>query len=52
MATQDDPLVELDGVRKEFGDVTAVEGIDFAVRRGSSSRWSAPRAAGRRRRCG
>jgi spermidine/putrescine transport system ATP-binding protein len=47
MATQDDPLVELDGVRKEFGDVTAVEGIDFAVRRGEFFTLVGPSGCGK-----
>jgi spermidine/putrescine transport system ATP-binding protein len=47
MAAENDVLVELDGVRKEFGDVTAVEGIDFTVRRGEFFTLVGPSGCGK-----
>lgn len=47
MPDQADVLVELDGVTKEFGDVTAVEGIDFAVRRGEFFTLVGPSGCGK-----
>jgi spermidine/putrescine transport system ATP-binding protein len=47
MATNADTLVQLDGVRKEFGDVTAVEGIDFDVRRGEFFTLVGPSGCGK-----
>ena len=47
MAAETDVLVELDGVRKEFGDVTAVEGIDFTVRRGEFFTLVGPSGCGK-----
>ncbi len=40
-------LVELDSVRKEFGDVVAVEDIDFAVRRGEFFTLVGPSGCGK-----
>ena len=36
-------------VRKSFGAVEVLKGIDLEVETASSSRWSAPRAAASRR---
>jgi spermidine/putrescine transport system ATP-binding protein len=47
MADQADVLVELDGVTKEFGDVIAVEGVDFAVRRGEFFTLVGPSGCGK-----
>ena len=47
MTTERDTLVELDGVRKEFGDVTAVDGIDFSVRRGEFFTLVGPSGCGK-----
>ncbi|ESS05463.1 MAG: ABC-type spermidine/putrescine transport system, ATPase component [uncultured archaeon A07HB70] len=47
MPPQGDVLVELDGVTKEFGDVTAVEGIDFSVRRGEFFTLVGPSGCGK-----
>ena len=47
MSTDVDTLVELDGVRKEFGDVTAVEGVDFSVRRGEFFTLVGPSGCGK-----
>jgi len=46
-SADDDVLVELDGVRKEFGDVTAVKGVDFAVRRGEFFTLVGPSGCGK-----
>jgi len=40
-------LVELDDVRKEFGDVTAVKDIDFSVRRGEFFTLVGPSGCGK-----
>ncbi|QDX40315.1 ABC transporter ATP-binding protein [Salarchaeum sp. JOR-1] len=40
-------LVELDGVRKEYGDVTAVDGIDFTIRRGEFFSLVGPSGCGK-----
>jgi len=47
MTDETDVLVELDGVRKEFGDVTAVEGVDLAVRRGEFFTLVGPSGCGK-----
>ena len=47
MAAQRDTLVEMDGVRKEFGPVTAVEGIDFSVERGEFFTLVGPSGCGK-----
>lgn len=47
MSDQADVLVELDGVTKEFGDVTAVEGIDFTVHRGEFFTLVGPSGCGK-----
>ena len=40
-------LVELDGVTKRFGDVTAVRGVDFTVRRGEFFTLVGPSGSGK-----
>jgi len=47
MAAQTDVLVELDDVRKNFGDVTAVQTVDFAVRRGEFFTLVGPSGCGK-----
>ena len=47
MTAEHDTLVELDGVRKEFGDVTAVDGIDFSVRQGEFFTLVGPSGCGK-----
>jgi len=47
MAAQRETLVELDGVRKEYGDVTAVEGVDFSVRQGEFFTLVGPSGCGK-----
>ena len=47
MSTQGDVLVELDEVTKEFGDVTAVGGVDFSVRRGEFFTLVGPSGCGK-----
>jgi spermidine/putrescine transport system ATP-binding protein len=47
MAAQGETMVELDGVSKEFGDVTAVDGIDFSVRRGEFFTLVGPSGCGK-----
>ncbi|WP_435146130.1 ABC transporter ATP-binding protein [Halobaculum sp. P14] len=42
-----DVLVELDGVRKEYGDVTAVDGVDFDIRRGEFFSLVGPSGCGK-----
>jgi ABC-2 type transport system ATP-binding protein len=39
--------IELDGVRKEFGDVTAVDGVDLTVPEGSIYGFLGPNGAGK-----
>ena len=51
-AAAEPPDVRLAGVRKAYGDVVAVAGIDLGSRAGSSSPCSGRRAPARRRRCG
>ncbi|KPN29362.1 trehalose/maltose import ATP-binding protein MalK [Halolamina pelagica] len=46
-ATGDETLVELDNVRKEFGDLVAVEGIDFTVRQGEFFTLVGPSGCGK-----
>jgi lipooligosaccharide transport system ATP-binding protein len=40
-------LIEATGLRKTFGDLTAVDGIDFAVRRGECFGFLGPNGAGK-----
>ncbi len=47
MSDQADVLVELDGVTKEFGDLTAVEGIDFTIHRGEFFTLVGPSGCGK-----
>ena len=47
MTAERDALVELDRVRKEFGDVTAVEDVDFTVRRGEFFTLVGPSGCGK-----
>ncbi|QAU13706.1 ABC transporter ATP-binding protein [Halorubrum sp. BOL3-1] len=47
MAVHDGTLVELDDVRKRFGDVVAVEGIDFDVRQGEFFTLVGPSGCGK-----
>ena len=47
MTTQRDALVELDDVYKRFGDVTAVDGVDFTVRRGEFFTLVGPSGCGK-----
>ncbi|WP_135853340.1 ABC transporter ATP-binding protein [Halorussus salinus] len=47
MATGNESLIRLDGVRKEFGDVTAVESVDLTVRRGEFFSLVGPSGCGK-----
>jgi spermidine/putrescine transport system ATP-binding protein len=47
MGAHGDALVELDDVRKEFGDVVAVEDIDFSVERGEFFTLVGPSGCGK-----
>ncbi|GGL48049.1 ABC transporter ATP-binding protein [Halocalculus aciditolerans] len=47
MSGSAEALVELDGVRKEYGDVTAVDGIDFTIRRGEFFSLVGPSGCGK-----
>ena len=47
MAAHDGTLVTLDDVRKQFGDVVAVEGIDFDVRQGEFFTLVGPSGCGK-----
>ena len=42
-----DPLIRASKLRKEFGDFTAVNGIDFEVRKGESFGFLGPNGAGK-----
>lgn len=46
-ATASETLIELDGVRKEYGDVTAVDTIDFAVKQGEFFSLVGPSGCGK-----
>lgn len=46
-ATADDVLLEARGLTKTFGSFTAVEGVDFAVRRGELFGFLGPNGAGK-----
>ncbi len=43
----DDPLISARGLRKEFGPLTAVDGVDFAVTRGEAFGFLGPNGAGK-----
>ena len=43
----DDTIVEVDGLRKQFGAVNAVDGVSFAVRRGQVCGVLGPNGAGK-----
>jgi spermidine/putrescine transport system ATP-binding protein len=45
--TQGEALIQLDDVRKEFGDVTAVDGIDFRIERGEFFSLVGPSGCGK-----
>ena len=47
MTEANDALVELSNVRKEFGDVTAVDGIDLTIRRGEFFSLVGPSGCGK-----
>ncbi|WP_458209133.1 ABC transporter ATP-binding protein [Haladaptatus sp. NG-SE-30] len=47
MVADDTPLVDLSNVRKEYGDVTAVDGIDLTVRRGEFFSLVGPSGCGK-----
>ncbi len=42
-----EPVIEVDGLRKRYGDVVAVDGIGFAVRRGEIFGLLGPNGAGK-----
>lgn len=46
-ASQDVDVIEVDGLRKSFGPVAAVDGISFAVRRGEIFGFLGPNGAGK-----
>lgn len=47
MSTEREPLIVAKGLRKDYGDFTAVNGIDFEVRRGDSFGFLGPNGAGK-----
>jgi spermidine/putrescine transport system ATP-binding protein len=47
MAAQGEALVGLEGVRKEFDDVTAVDGLDFSIREGEFFSLVGPSGCGK-----
>jgi spermidine/putrescine transport system ATP-binding protein len=47
MATDNESLITLDGIRKEFGDVTAVESVDLTVKRGEFFSLVGPSGCGK-----
>lgn len=47
MASAEEALVELEGVRKEYGDVTAVRGLDFSVHQGEFFSLVGPSGCGK-----
>jgi len=46
-STDGDVLLRATGLTKTFGDLTAVDGIDFAVRRGEAFGFLGPNGAGK-----
>jgi ABC-type multidrug transport system ATPase subunit len=48
----DGGLIEARALTKRFGDLTAVDAIDFDVRPGETFGFLGPNGAGSRRRCG
>ena len=47
MVSSGSPLIEARGLTKRFGDFTAVDGIDFQVRRGETFGFLGPNGAGK-----
>ncbi|WP_435115797.1 ABC transporter ATP-binding protein [Halolamina sp. C58] len=47
MATESPPAVEIDGLHKQFGSVTALRGIDLTVERGEVFGFLGPNGAGK-----
>ena len=47
MVSERSPLIEARGLTKRFGDFTAVDGIDFEVRRGETFGFLGPNGAGK-----
>jgi lipooligosaccharide transport system ATP-binding protein len=47
IVTDGTPLIEAHGLTKRFGDFVAVDGIDFAVRRGETFGFLGPNGAGK-----
>lgn len=47
MASSEETLVELEGIRKEYGDVMAVRGLDFSVLRGEFFSLVGPSGCGK-----
>ena len=45
-------LIHARGLTKRFGDLTAVDGVDFDVARGESFGFLGPNGAGKTTRCG
>lgn len=47
MATESPPAVDIDGLHKQFGDLTALRGIDLTVQRGEVFGFLGPNGAGK-----
>ena len=46
-ASNDGPMIHARGLRKEFGELTAVDGVDFDVQRGEAFGFLGPNGAGK-----
>jgi ABC-type branched-subunit amino acid transport system ATPase component len=50
--TYGDPVIEVSGLTKRYGNTVAVQDLSFRVRRGCVTAFVGPTGRGSRRRCG